>query len=159
MGITYWFVPVLRGRGLWSPRLALVQSWLWFIGMSLFSFALHDLGILGMPRRTMISAAPYIQPEWQALRPLVGIGGSILFVSALLYFLNMLLTCVASHAPAPETPAFAEALSGPEEGPAILDRWRPWLVLTAIFLILAYGHPLIHLISNTPLNVPGMRVW
>ncbi len=159
MGITYWLVPVLRGRGLWSPRLALVQSWLWFVGMGLFSFALHDLGILGMPRRTMISAAPYIQPEWQTLRPLVGIGGSLLFVSALLYFLNMLLTCVASHAPAPETPAFAEALSGPEEGPAILDRWRPWLVLTAVLLILAYGHPLVHLVSNTPLNVPGMRVW
>jgi len=159
MGITYWLVPVLRGRGLWSPRLALLQSWLWFVGMGLFSFALHDLGILGMPRRTMISAAPYIQPDWQALRPLVGIGGSILFVSALLYFLNILLTCVASHAPAPAPPAFAEALSGPEEGPAILDRWRPWLVLTAVLLILAYGHPLVHLVSNTPMNVPGMRVW
>jgi cytochrome c oxidase subunit 1 len=117
------------------------------------------LGILGMPRRTMISAAPYIQPEWQALRPLVGIGGSLLFVSALLYFLNMLLTCVASHAPAPETPAFAAALSGPEEGPAILDCWRPWLVFAVILLILAYGHPLVHLVSNTPLNVPGMRIW
>jgi cytochrome c oxidase subunit 1 len=46
MGITYWLVPVLRGRGLWSPRLALLQSWLWFVGMGLFSFALHDLGIL-----------------------------------------------------------------------------------------------------------------
>jgi len=33
MGITYWFVPVLRGRGLWSPRLALVRAgsglWAW----------------------------------------------------------------------------------------------------------------------------------
>ena len=112
-----------------------------------------------MPRRTMISTAPYIQPEWQALRPLVGIGGSILFVSALLYFLNMLLTCVASRTPSPEPPAFAEALSGPEEGPAMLDRWCPWLVLTALLLMLAYGHPLVHLVSNTPLNVPGMRVW
>jgi hypothetical protein len=56
-------------------------------------------------------------------------------------------------------PAFAEALSGPEEAPAILDRWRPWLVLTVLFLVLAYAHPLIHLVRNTPLNVPGMRVW
>src|SRR5262245_52263847 len=40
MGITYWLVPVLRGRGLWSRGLALVQSWLWFVGMALFSFAL-----------------------------------------------------------------------------------------------------------------------
>ena len=112
-----------------------------------------------MPRRTMISAAPYIQPEWKTLQPLVGIGGTLLFVSAMLYFLNLVMTCVASRAPAPDMPAFAEALSGPEEAPAILDRWRPWLVLTVIFLVLAYAHPLIHLVSNTPLNVPGMRVW
>jgi cytochrome c oxidase subunit I len=71
----------------------------------------------------------------------------------------MLLTCVASHAPAPESPAFAEALSGPEEGPAMLDRWRPWLVLTAVLLLLAYGHPLVHLVRNTLLKVPGMRLW
>ena len=159
MGITYWLVPALCGRGLWSRRLALVQGWLWFLAMGLFSFALHDLGMLGMPRRTMISAAPYIQPEWQPLQPLVGLGGTLLFVSAMLYFLNLAMTCVASHAPAPEVPAFAEALSGPEEAPAILDRWRPWLVLTAIFLVLAYAHPLFHLVRNTPLNVPGMRVW
>ncbi len=159
MGITYWLVPVLRGRGLWSARLALLQSWLWFVAMGLFSFALHDLGMLGMPRRTMISAAPYLQPEWHALQVLVGLGGSLLFVSALLYFFNLCMTCVASRAPAPEMPTFAEALSGPEEGPAILERWQPWLVLTVIFLVLAYAHPLIHLVSNTTLNVPGMRVW
>jgi hypothetical protein len=54
---------------------------------------------------------------------------------------------------------FAEALSGLEEAPAILDRWRPWLVLTVMFLVLAYAHHLIRLVHNTPLNVPGMRVW
>ena len=41
----------------------------------------------------------------------------------------------------------------------MLDRWRPWLILTAVLLVLAYGHPLIHLVSNAPMHVPGMRVW
>jgi hypothetical protein len=77
----------------------------------------------------------------------------------MLYFLNLAMTCVASRAPAPEVPAFAEAVSGPAEAPAILGSWRPWLVLTVLFLVLAYAHPLIHLVGNTPLNVPGMRVW
>lgn len=159
MGITYWLIPVLCDRGLWSPRLALLQSWLWFVAMGVFSFALHDLGMLGMPRRTMISAAPYIEPSWRTLQPLVGIGGALLFVSAMLYFYNLLMTWMASRAPAPAFPTFAEALSGPEEGPAILDRWRPWLLLTALFLVLAYAHPLFHLVSNAQRNVPGMRVW
>jgi cytochrome c oxidase subunit 1 len=159
MGITYWLIPVLRGRGLWSPGLAVIQAWLWFLGMTVFSFALHDLGMLGMPRRSMISLATYIQPSWRGVMPLVAIGGSVMFLSSLLYFLNLIMTCLASRQPAPEVPAFAEAISGPEEAPAFLDRWRPWLVLTGVFILLAYGHTLFHLITETPLNVPGMRVW
>lgn len=159
MGITYWLVPVLCGKGLWSRRLALGQAWLWFGAMTLFSFALHDLGILGMPRRTLISAAPYVQPDWRPLLPLVGIGGTLLFVSALLYLGNLYMTWRVSTAPAPEVPAFAEALSGPEEAPAMLDRWQPWLVLTVLFVLLAYAHPLWHLVQSTTLDVPGLRVW
>ena len=36
MGITYWLVPGATRQGLWSPTLALVQSWLWFLGMGCF---------------------------------------------------------------------------------------------------------------------------
>lgn len=159
MGITYWLVPVLVGRGLWSHALALTQVWLWAIGMTVFSFALHDLGLMGMPRRTWMSAAPYIQPEWRGMMPLVGIGGSIMFVSAMLYFLTLLLTWVASRQPAPEVPAFAEAISGPEAAPVWLDRLQPWLALSVLFILIAYGHTLLHLLVDTPLNVPGLRVW
>src|SRR5215813_10750335 len=68
------------------------QIWLWFIGMVVFSSSLHRLGFMGMPRRTAIGASAYVQPEWRAVLPLVGIGGTLLFVSGLLYFLNLVLT-------------------------------------------------------------------
>lgn len=159
MGITYWLVPMLRGRRLWSVRLAQASVWLWFGGMVIFSNALHRLGLMGMPRRTMIGAAPYVQPEWQAVLPLVAVGGSILFVSALLYFANMLLTVVASRTPYEADVPFAEALSGPEGAPAIFERWRPWLAVAAILIVLAYGPMLLHLAVTTPLDAPGLRVW
>jgi cytochrome c oxidase subunit 1 len=159
MGITYWLVPVLCGRALWSRRVALAQAWLWFGGMVVFSNALHRLGLMGAPRRTMLGAAPYLQPEWKAVLPLVGIGGTILFVSALLYFLNLGLTLVASREPAPAMPAFAEALSGSEHAPAILDRWGPWLALAALLIAIAYGPTLFRLATTTPLTTPGFRVW
>jgi cytochrome c oxidase subunit 1 len=89
----------------------------------------------------------------------VGIGGSGLFVSALLYFLNIVGTLTWSRGPAPEMPRFAEALSGPDHAPIILDRWRPWLALAAVLILIAYGPPLARLVATTPLNAPGFRVW
>ena len=159
MGITYWLVPALWGRALWSRRLALVQAWLWSFGMLMFSYSLHTLGLLGMPRRTQISGIDYMQAEWQIYLPLVAVGGTILFVSSLLYFLNMALTIAASRQPAPAMPGFAEALSGPEESPAILDRWPIWLALSAVLILFAYGPPLYHLLTTTPFDSPGFRVW
>ena len=49
MGITYWMVPHLTERQLLEPRLALVQAWTWFVGMIIFSNAMHVLGLLGRP--------------------------------------------------------------------------------------------------------------
>jgi cytochrome c oxidase subunit 1 len=159
MGITYWLVPVIVGRGLWSRRLALTQAWLWVVGMTLFSYALHSLGLDGMPRRTWIGMATYIQPEWRSLMPLVSIGGAIMFVSGMLYFLNLLLTWVVSREPAPAPLEFAEAVSGPEAAPVFLDRLRPWLLLSAIFILVAYVPTLIHLLMESSANVRGFRVW
>ena len=159
VGITYWLVPHLAGRALWSRRLALVQVWLWLAGMLIFSPTLHELGLRGMPRRTMIGHVSYMQPEWKTLLPLVGIGGSILFVSAALYFLNMILTVTVSRGAPQAAPEFAEAVSGPEHAPAFVDRWRPWLALAAILIAIAYGPILVRLATTTPLTTPGLRVW
>jgi cytochrome c oxidase subunit 1 len=159
MGISYWLVPYLAGRALWSPRMALAQAWMWFVGMLMFSTALHELGLRGMPRRTMISQASYFQPEWSALLPWVAVGGTLLFVSGVLYLLNLLLTVTVSRAPAPPVPEFAVAAAPPEEAPTILDRLRPWVVTAVVFLVIAYGPTLARLIATSRLDVPGLRVW
>jgi cytochrome c oxidase subunit 1 len=159
MGISYWLVPHLAGRALWSPRMALAQAWMWFVGMLIFSTALHELGLRGMPRRTMISQASYFQPEWSALLPWVGVGGTLLFVSGILYLLNLLLTVTVSRAPAPAVPEFAIAAAPPEDGPAILNRLRPWVITAVVFLVVAYGPTLARLVATSRLNAPGFRVW
>jgi heme/copper-type cytochrome/quinol oxidase subunit 1 len=35
---------------------AVVQVWLWFVGLAIFSHAMHQLGLMGAPRRTMLAA-------------------------------------------------------------------------------------------------------
>jgi cytochrome c oxidase subunit 1 len=159
MGITYWLVPQLAGRALWSPTLALVQVWLWFGGMLIFSPTLHELGLRGMPRRTDIGHISYMQPQWKTLLPLVGIGGALLFLSAVLYFLNMALTVTAGRRAPQPAAEFAEAVSGPDHAPAFVDRWKPWLALAIILIVIAYGPTLVRLATTTPLTSPGLRVW
>ncbi|HEY7248907.1 MAG TPA: cbb3-type cytochrome c oxidase subunit I [Methylomirabilota bacterium] len=159
MGISYWLVPHLSGRMLWSRRMALVQSWMWFVGMLIFSTVLHELGLRGMPRRTPISQAAYLQPGWSALMPWVGVGGTVLFVSGCLYLLNLLLTVTASRKAAVAVPAFAEAAASADGAPAILARIRPWVVVAVVLLVVAYGPTLTRLVVTSQLNVPGLRVW
>ena len=159
MGISYWLVPHLAGRALWSRGLALAQVWLWFGGMLIFSPTLHELGLRGMPRRTAIGHISYMQPQWKTLLPLVGIGGAILFLSALLFFLNVVLTAtVALRAPQP-VPEFADTVSGPDHAPAFVDHWQPWLATAIILIVIAYGPTLVRLAVTTPLTTPGLRVW
>lgn len=160
MGIMYWLVPVLTGRKLYSNGMALGQAWTWFIGMAMFSHTMHNLGLLSMPRRTMIGAAPYMKPEWAALMPFVGVGAMIMFVSAILFFLNMVLT-ITKGKPVTEEPMipFSKTASGPEDGPAILDRWTPWIVITFTLIVINYAPTLYQLIVSSPFNIPGMRTW
>jgi cytochrome c oxidase subunit I len=160
IGILYWLVPIITRRQLFSTNMALAQAWTWFIGMAIFSHYMHSLGLLGMPRRTMIGATPYMKPEWQALLPFVGIGAVIMFLSAVLFFVNMILTLtIGKHLETEPQMPWAHAASGPEDGPQILDRWKPWLVIAAVLLLLNYGPVLFQLITTSPFNIPGMRTW
>jgi cytochrome c oxidase subunit 1 len=161
MGILYWLVPYLTGKALWSRTIALTQAATWFVGMVIFSNSLHRLGLLGMPRRTAIGESAYLalQPEWRAILPLVGIGGTILFISGVLFFLNMVFTPLLSRRRAEVEIPIADALSGPEHAPAILDQWRPWLAVSAVLILVAYVPVLVYLLTTTPFNVLGWRVW
>jgi cytochrome c oxidase subunit I len=160
MGIAYWLVPLLSGRALWSRRVALAQAWLWFIGMGIFSHWMHSLGLMGMPRRTSIGDAAYLQPEWQPLLTIAMLGGLIMFVSAALFYLNIVLTATIGRRVAQEPAVpFARAVHGGDEAPAILDRFRPWIVCAVALIVLNYGPTLFQLISTIQLNVPGLSPW
>ena len=85
----------------------------------------------------------------------VGIGGTGLFISALLYFLNIVGTLAWSRGPAPEMPRFAEAIWGRIMPPRSWIAGAPWLALAAVLILIAYGPSLAHLIATTPLTSPA----
>ncbi|NLG69856.1 MAG: b(o/a)3-type cytochrome-c oxidase subunit 1, partial [Firmicutes bacterium] len=158
MGISYWLIPYLTGRRLWSPKAALVQAWTWFIGMRIFGRGMHWLGLLGAPRRTMLGAATYAQlrPDWALPSILVGVGGAILAVSLYLYLVQIVATLFFSREPAQVEVPEAEAVSGPEHAPFWFERWRLWVGAAVVLAALGYVPTLVDLVTRfTP--VPGLR--
>lgn len=160
MGISYWLVPYLTGKKLWKPKWAVAQSWIWFVGMLIFSNAMHVVGLLGAPRRTPLGLAPYIPEEWNGHLLRIGIGGGILFIGGYLFITIVAKTAFSRKAEAADVVIpVAEAVHDPQETPDWLDKWVPWLIGTVALLLVAYGPQLIDQISNISLTSPGFKVW
>ena len=157
MGISYWLVPYVTGRRLHTPRLALIQGWVWFVGMIIFSNAMHVLGLLGAPRRTPLGEAPYTPDAWSGHLLRTSIGGAILLVSALLYGYVMIRTAFGQKMEPEEMPEvpIAQSIRSPQLTPLWLDRFKPWLVGAGLLLAIAYGPQLADQIFNMNLNAPA----
>ncbi len=140
MGIAYWLLPQLTGRKVWAPKLAVVQSWLWFIGVMVFARGMHWAGLLGVPRRVPISLANYWQPEWQLPSLLTAAGGTIMYLGGLLFFLVFVLSLFGKRVTVDEAEyAFAEALSPSERAPRLFERWGVWIGAAIVLIVIAYG--------------------
>ncbi len=161
IGISYWLVPMLSGKELWSVRTARVQVWLWVIGIVPFSLSHHLLGLhFGVPRRTMLGASPYLSPDWNPLLLVAAVGGLLLWASVLLYFVVVLGTVFLSRKSAESvTMPVAQALRDPQETPVWLDSWKPWLIATIVLIFLSYGGPLADLIQHADFSSAGLAVW
>ncbi len=160
-GIAYWLVPKLANKPLFSNKVALWQSWTWFVGMLLMSNGLHILGLnFGSPRRTMLGVAPYASADWQPLLIEAALGGIILGISGLLFYTNMLGTVFSKKTLTEEIEMpVAEPLEA-HPAPAWLDSWRPWVVATLVLIVVSYGPILVYLISNLNLTSPGFnKLW
>lgn len=159
-GISYWLVPKLSGKQLFSRRMGLAQAWTWFVGMLLMSNGLHILGLnFGMPRRTMLGVASYASEAWTPGLIENVIGGLILGVSGLLFYINIVGTLAHKKKLTEEIEMPIAESMDTEPTPIWLDTWRPWLLLTVVLILVAYGPLLFDMITNINLTSPGFKVW
>ena len=160
MAISYWFVPYLTGRELWRPRVAVAQGWIWFIGVLIFSRGQMAGGIEGMPRRTQITDAPYLEDHaWGMANALTGIGGTMMFISAVLFFTVVLRTVYNPQRVAGvQTVPVTEVIHGPRVSWAIFDQIWVWVVTAVVLIVIVYGEVIYHYL---PLNSvsDGVRLW
>ena len=160
MAVTYWFLPQLTGKPLWGRSVALVQTVLWFVGMVFMSNAMHRGGLLGIPRRT---AEPQYAFEFEAsvgtvteLDAQVVLGGTLLTVSLVLFLLVVVVTAVGDRGEVPHN-GYADALSGSDHAPAVLDNLKLWTIVAVILVVFAYAMPLASIIDRGGLFGPGIE--
>lgn len=159
MGISYWLVPKLTGRNLFSPFLARLQGWTWFIGMLLFSNAYHVLGLhFGVPRRSQLGVAPYADSAWTPFLVESVLGVTLLTISATLFFAVILGTLFLSRKSTKEIEMPVAEVVSP--APAWLDVWWPWVYGAIALVIVAYGPMLFQLIREAQFTSPGyFQIW
>src|SRR5690606_17564270 len=95
MGIGFWLVPYLSRRQLFSRGTALASQWIYTIGILIFARGMISGGLEGMPRRTFMAQATYSSEAWKLPGILTGIGGTLMFIGVMLFFIVIGLTIVA----------------------------------------------------------------
>jgi len=158
MGIAYWLIPFLEQRELWSPRLARFQAFLYFGAVLIFSAGMTAGGLQGMPRRTDLSDATYNLPSWRIPGIVTAVGGSLMFVSMVLFFVVMVMTIFAGKRSRTLDIPFTETVQTPPAGgwQIQLDQLRYWVLASIVLVALVYG-PFIFAHFPPNLSSPGLQ--
>ena len=142
MGVAYWLIPYLTGRGLWGRRTALWQSWIYTIGVLIMARGLISGGLEGMPRRVFRVAANYDLESWEWAGILTGIGGTLMTIGALMFFVVIVMTVlVGKKGDQPSDVPIAESVLPPSRTgwDVKLDRIRWWVIAAIVLVVIAYA--------------------
>ncbi|WP_256544956.1 b(o/a)3-type cytochrome-c oxidase subunit 1 [Halobellus inordinatus] len=156
MAGTYWLLPQLTGKPVYSRPIGLLQVITWFVGMVFMSNAMHRGGLLGIPRRTA-------EPQYQnfdfvaavgsisEIRMQIALGGVLLFVSVVIFLFNVAATWADDRVDTPVDDTIPEPLSSSSGAPLVLDNLALWTGIAVVLVILAYTLPLAGIISDAGL--------
>jgi cytochrome c oxidase subunit 1 len=161
MGVAYWLIPYLTGRGLWSRGLALASSWIYAIGTLIFARGMISAGLEGMPRRIFRVAATYDNPAWDLGGMLTAVGGTLMFFGIMMFFLVIGMTIAAGQRGAhPADVPVSETLTVPATSgwELRLDRLGWWVVAAVVLIAIAYGPFLLSYGAPRAVS-PGFRLF
>ena len=141
--IAYYFWPILSGKPLYCPSMAITQLWTWFIGMIVLTTPWHILGLLGQPRR--IDSVNYnnlLTLSWEPYEATMIFGGLILIYSSGLLIYNLYKTQTSSEQFQGEV-EYAEPIHAVRDLPDYLNSFKLWNIVIAGFMLVAFGYPIL----------------
>jgi cytochrome c oxidase subunit 1 len=103
-GIYYWF-PKMVGR-MMNDRIGVLSFWLLFVGFNITFFPMHQLGLMGMPRRVYTYPA---NMGWNTLNLISTLGALLLAIGGVVFVYNLVSSYRAGD-PASDNPWQADTL-------------------------------------------------
>jgi cytochrome c oxidase subunit 1 len=155
IGMSVYLYSKTSGKPIFLPKVNVIIPYLWLIGVLIFSFGLSWGGLIGEPRRTNLGLtylnpkSELFTPEWVPTTLLALMGGIIMFIAGVLFFVVFFGTMFSKKKEEAvlELPV-SEAYHDEKRIP-LFDRFKPWLVTMAVILVIAYTPALINAVKNS----------
>jgi cytochrome c oxidase subunit 1 len=154
LGMSLMMICQFRGVPVPFPRLNLWSPWLWLIGVCIFSTGLSVSGVLGEPRRTNLglmynnpAMAPHLS-KWYFWDMMGAVGGSIMFLSTVLFFLNFFAAMFMKSREERGTIRFPTSEAHHNERLPWFENFKPWVALMILAITIAYVPPLYQILTG-----------
>ncbi len=142
----------IKGRGwnVWVP-------YIWMVGIMIFSTGLFIGGVGGEPRRTNMGLSytdpqsPLYHVDWTTAKILGSLGGTIMTIAALIYFVVFFATLFGKPVKQGALELIVSEPYHDEQIPAV-QSLTPWLAGALLLIVVAYAPPLTQTLRS---NFPG----
>lgn len=160
IGMSLFLVAKLTGKEIKFRTLNVWMPYLWTLGIMIFSTGLFIGGAGGEPRRTNMGMS-YTDPQshlyhadWQAAKMLGSIGGTIMTIAALMFFVVFFATLFSKRVKQGDLELIVSEPYHDERVPAV-QSFTPWLAGAALLLGIAYAAPIAQTIRSNFPGAPG----
>ena len=160
IGMSLYLYATNAGKKIYKPRLNVIIPYLWVIGVLIFSTGLSWGGLLGEPRRTNLGLtylnpkSNLFTPEWVPTTMLALMGGIIMFITGVLFFIVFFGTMLSKKTEKASLELPVSEAYHDEKRIPLFDRFKPWLVTMAVILVIAYTPALVNAVNNPGPGAP-----
>src|SRR5688572_4430890 len=161
IGMSTYLYSKMSGKKIFLPNVNVIIPYLWTIGVLIFSTGLMWGGLIGEPRRTNLGmtyldkTSEHFRPDWVPTTTLALCGGIIMFIAGMLFIVVFFGTmCRKKTEEAVLDLPVSEAYHDEKRIP-LFDKFKPWLVVMAIILVIAYVPAFMNVNKNTGPKAPA----
>jgi cytochrome c oxidase subunit 1 len=157
IGMSLFLITKLTGKEIKGKGFNVWVPYIWTLGIMIFSTGLFIGGVGGEPRRTNMGLSytdpqsPLYQADWAAAKILGSLGGTIMTIAALIYFVVFFATLFGKPAKRGALELIVSEPYHDEQIPAV-QSFTPWLAGAVLLIVIAYAPPLIQTLRS---NFPG----